>query len=228
MASGREDQRLRQAYDQPQVAQHYAQTRWQKGVQARRTHRKEWAIVQSFLKRIGPLQRVLDIPCGAGRFQPLLAAGTSRLAGGDLSAAMLHQAAGSGFDFLFQGSAQAVPVADGAVDLVFSFRLYHHFPESPSRLGMLQEFARCSRRWAILSYFEDRNLQAWRHRLLGRKRARFPISRRQFESECKQSGWQVARRRFVARGISEQVVVLLEKAGSPNSKTDGLELPVSG
>ena len=102
-------------------------------------------------------------------------------------------------------------MADDAVDLVFCSRLLHHFEHSAQRVDVMRELARVSRRWLIASYFDAACFQAWRNRVRGRFRGRWPVPQRVFESDAANAGWQVRARRAMLPGISEQVWLLMER-----------------
>ncbi|MBL7007768.1 MAG: class I SAM-dependent methyltransferase, partial [Planctomycetes bacterium] len=110
-----------------------------------------------------------------------------------------------------QASAAALPFAADSFDLVFCFRLLHHFAQPAERQAVLAELARVSRRWALVSYFDAASFQAWRHRVRGRRTVRFAQSNRAFDQESAAAGFAPRRRLWVARGISEQVLALLER-----------------
>lgn len=128
------------------------------------------AYTEAFTRRIlteAPVragQRVLDVGCGTGRFAVAIAlqsdtglgAGTGALSvvGVDQSRAMLARAArhaasagvGQPVSFL-QGTASAIPVCDGAFDLVLCFGVLHHTvgEGDPTGQDVLREMARVTR-----------------------------------------------------------------------------------
>ena len=161
-----------------------------------------------FLRAFGPPRSVLDIPCGTGRFQHLLAEHAESVLALDASLEML-QAASTGSPRL-QASAHAVPLVDGFADVVLCSRLLHHFEHPEERIRVLQELARVCTKGVILSYFDRACWQAWRNRVRGRLRGRFPIPKDQFLRECSEAGLIERERRYILRGISEQVWVRLE------------------
>ena len=206
---------LRQEYESENRAQHYRENRWTRSPRARRTDAKEQAIVESFVQHAAtmmpaesPISRVLDLPCGTGRFRKLLERNCKDVWSGDASREMLMQAPPSTG---LQMSAHAIPLVEESVDLILCSRLLHHFEHPQQRLAVLQELARVSQRWTILSYFDSANFQAWRNKLRGKFRGRFPIPQTTFQSEIQSAGWAERKRVYIARGVSEQVWVLLEK-----------------
>lgn len=199
---------LRQEYESSQRAGHYRDNRWTRSPRARRTDAKEQAIVAGYLQQVGESQRILDLPCGTGRFRNLLQSHTSQLLSLDASREMLAATPPSNG---LQASAHAIPLQDDAVEIILCSRLLHHFEHSEQRRAVLQELARVSSGHIILSYFDAANFQAWRNRIRKRFRGRFPIFRTTFADEIQAAGLTEVARTYIARGISEQVWVLLKK-----------------
>ncbi len=201
-------------YDGPGRAEHYAQGRWQGTARRRRTARKEGEHFSSMLQECGPLADVADAPCGTGRFAPLLQKATLSCLGADLSSAMLQQCrqAGAYPGKLLQADSGSLPWTDQSLDLLFCSRLMHHFPEVHQRRPLFAEAARVSRRWWLTTCFDSASFQSWRHRLRGRRPSRHAMPQAQFLTEAAEAGFRMVRRQFVARGISEQVLLLMERA----------------
>lgn len=200
-------QQLRQEYESTERAAHYRDNRWTRSARARRTNAKELAIVERFLMQCAPLPLAMDVPCGTGRFRALLQSHAEELLSVDASFEMLAAAPSQP---QLQASAHKLPVVDHAVDFILCSRLLHHFEASAERLIVLQELARVSSRWIVLSYFDSANFQAWRNRLRGKFRGRFPISQVQFAAEIQAAGLVERQRCYIRRSFSEQVWVLLE------------------
>lgn len=210
MSRAREErpEQLRREYEDAGRATHYREDRWTRSARARRTDAKEKAIVGRFLREAAPLARILDLPCGTGRFRALLGEHAPELWSMDAAREMLSAAPPA---HGLQGSAAAIPLQDASVDFILCSRLLHHFEHPEQRLTVLRELARVSHRWIVLSYFDAANFQAWRNRLRGKFRGRFPISRSTFDEEIAAVGLQERERCYIQRGISEQVWVLLER-----------------
>ncbi|MHC4379569.1 MAG: class I SAM-dependent methyltransferase [Planctomycetota bacterium] len=212
MTNQERPEQLRREYEDGVRALHYREDRWTRSARARRTNAKELRIVRGFLESVveqhGPIVRILDLPCGTGRFRDTLKTHCHELLSMDASREMWAAAPpASGM----QGSAHAIPLEDACVGAILCSRLLHHFEHPEQRVGILQELARVSRRWVILSYFDAANFQAWRNRLRGRFKGRYPISRSIFATEIGQAELVERKRVYIQRGLSEQVWVLLEK-----------------
>jgi SAM-dependent methyltransferase len=201
---------LRAEYETGGRAEHYAGARWDGTAHARRTDRRERRIVAGWLERCGALACALDVPCGAGRVAPLLAARARSAVAVDAAAAMLRCHAGG---TRVQASAHALPFRDRAFDLAVCSRLLHHLATPEQRRAVLGELARVSSRWLIASHFDRASLQAWRSRLRRRGDGRHAIAVADFRREAAACGWRERDRAWIARGISEQTWVLLERDG---------------
>jgi len=92
-----------------------------------------WMNVLSACAGKQPVTRILDLGCGTGRFTEALAAHfDAAVVGVDPSTKMLDQARKKLRDPRVQyqpGSGEAVPLADGSVDLVFMSMCFHHFTD---------------------------------------------------------------------------------------------------
>lgn len=168
---------------------------------------REVQLARRALRLAGTPDHVLDLPCGAGRFWPMLMEHPSReVIGADYSAGMLDVARAAYPDYCsgrircLQTSAFDIDLPDNAVDCIFSMRLLHHIGEQSHRRRLLSEFHRVTRSTAVLSLWVDGNYKAWRRRRLeARRRAsgeadpqnRFIIGRKQIESEFSEAGFVV-------------------------------------
>jgi ubiquinone/menaquinone biosynthesis C-methylase UbiE len=200
-------EQLRREYEDSSRAAHYRDDRWTRSARARRTNAKELAIVDGFVQQCDEVETLLDVPCGTGRFRDMLQQHASTLLSIDASFEMLAAAPSSP---QLQASAHQLPLVDDAVDFILCSRLLHHFETSAERATVLAELARVSKRWIVLSYFDNANFQAWRNKVRGKFRGRFPISHAQFASEINTAGLKERGRHYIQRGWSEQVWVLLE------------------
>lgn len=180
----------------------------QDGIARRLSNWRDLQIARKALRMAGQPELVLDLPCGAGRFWPVLAEHPTRVViGADNSPAMLEVARSMQHPELvervqtMQTSAFAIDLPDASVDSVFCMRLMHHIGETEHRQLMLREMHRVSRDTLILSLWVDGNLKAWRRRKLEERRAqrgkeayqnRFVIPADVVEAEFLQCGWDIA------------------------------------
>ena len=180
----------------------------QDGRVRRLSHWRDMQLARNALARAGDPELVLDLPCGAGRFWPLLAESANRvILAADNSADMLTVARAFQAPEVvarvktFQTSAFAIDLGDNAVDCIFCIRLLHHVQAAENRLLILREFHRVTRDTVILSLWVDGNYQAWRRQRLERQRMtegrsgenqnRFVVPRAVIEDEFRQAGFQI-------------------------------------
>lgn len=180
----------------------------QDGWARRLSHWRDVQVARHALKLADEPNLVLDLPCGAGRFWPMLAERSNRvILAADNSADMLatartaHSAAVVARIKTFQTSAFAIDLGANAVDCIFCIRLLHHIESAEHRLAILREFHRVSRDTVILSLWVDGNYKAWKRRRLERRRAaegragqnqnRFVVKRQAIESEFTQAGFKI-------------------------------------
>ncbi|EJT85006.1 type 11 methyltransferase [Pseudomonas putida S11] len=155
---------------------------------------------------------VLDLPCGAGRFWPLLAEKPNRvIIGADNSEAMIETACTAQAPEVvarvrpLQTSAFAIDLPDNSVDSIFCMRLFHHIGEAAHRKTILSEFQRVSRDSVILSLWVDGNFKAWRRKKLEQRRRsrkgdqdnyqnRFVLPADTVEEEFRAAGFRIQER----------------------------------
>jgi ubiquinone/menaquinone biosynthesis C-methylase UbiE len=156
------------------------------------------------LRMAGNPRSILDLPCGAGRFWEMLAEDPDRkLFAADNSENMVAVADQSHapeirnrFN-LFQTSAFAIDLPDGAVEGVFCMRLLHHIGDAENRLQIYREFHRVAGDTVCLSLWVDGNYKAWRRKKLEAAREakpyqnRFVLEREMVENEFRQAGFDI-------------------------------------
>ncbi len=191
-------------------AQRYFQ-KHQDGLSRRLSHMRDVQLARKALELAGDPSLVLDLPCGAGRFWPMLAEKQNRvIIGADNSPNMVATACRmQPKDVVervrpMQTSAFDIDLPDNAVDSIFSMRLMHHIGESSHRLAMLREFHRVSRDSVILSMWVDGNFKAWKRQRAEHRRARrgegpayqnrFMLPAATVEAEFAQAGFRLQER----------------------------------
>lgn len=194
------------------------------GIARRTSHWRDEQLARRALKLAGEPQVVLDLPCGAGRFWPLLAEQPQRtIFAADNSADMLAVANASQPAAIlkqvqsFQTSAFSIDMPEGAVDSIFCMRLLHHIADPAHRLSMLREFHRVSRDSLIVSLWVDGNYKAWKRKRLEQRRPtnanqnRFVIPRTVIEAEFAQAGFAIIDHRDFLPGYAMWRVYVLRK-----------------
>jgi len=179
----------------------YEKKRYRGWIQ-RRISKWEMRIVERILKRIGiGGARILDIPCGYGRFSDIIQKCGATFIAGDISRDMVIRAAAMSFPRRLEPSESAgylvadasqIPLADKSVDGAISIRLFQHLFDSTLRVRSLREFGRVSRRFVILTFYERGGLHSLQRLIkrktkYTRKHIEF-LSHFQFRSEAEAAG----------------------------------------
>lgn len=213
-------------YDSAHAHQYFH--KHQDGIARRLSNWRDQQLARQALALAGEPDVVLDLPCGAGRFWPTLAARPERvILAADNSADMLEVARATQPGAIvarvrtFQTSAFAIDLEDAAVDCVFCMRLLHHIADPAHRLAMLREFHRVSRDTVIVSLWVDGNIKAWRRKRLEAKRARrggsqnqnrFVVARARIEQEFRAAGFNILGHHDFLPGYAMWRVYTLKKA----------------
>ena len=174
----------------------------------RLSHKRDEQLARGALAMAGEPGLVLDLPCGAGRFWPLLAEKPNRvIIGADNSASMLKIAtAAQPAEVVkrvrpLQTSAFDIDLPDNSVDSIFCMRLLHHIGDARHRMALLREFHRVSRDSVIISLWVDGNFKAWKRKRLEHRRGassvqegyqnRFVLPVATVEDEFKKAGFTI-------------------------------------
>jgi len=189
----------------------------------RRIDRREQGAVKKIFGNLNGCRSVLDVPSGAGRFVRTLAEGGRSVMEMDVAFEILEfarqQADDAGASCLvLQGDASRLPLADNAIDCVFSNRLLHHIIAPAERIAILREFHRVCRRWTVVSFFNYRGMARLRG-FLKRLKGRQPPYEHQptlkkFSEESVAAGFQVKQVISLGAPWVSQKYLLLEKTAS--------------
>jgi len=177
------------------------------GLARQLSDRRDKQLARRALALAGDPGLVLDLPCGAGRFWPLLAEKANRvIIGADNSASMVKVACESQPAQVvervqpLQTSAFAIDMPDNAVDSIFCMRLMHHIGEAKDRAVLLREFHRVTRDSVIVSLWVDGNFKSWKRKRAERNRRqggyqnRFVLPVTTVETEFEQAGFRIQER----------------------------------
>ncbi|KAA3624623.1 MAG: class I SAM-dependent methyltransferase [Proteobacteria bacterium] len=184
-------------------------------------NRRERRMVAELLAVTGQPSRVLDLPCGHGRFTPQLRAATRDVVVcGDhnpknISALLAAEDKdGTPLQTLEIDLFERLPFDNDSFDLVFNFRFFHHIFDDALRRHVILELSRVSRRFLIVSYYDDVWLhktqkKLWRHR---KHRRELPmVPRGQMHHEFAQANCRVISDRAVMPVVHAHRIALLEK-----------------
>jgi len=199
----------------------YAQTRYRKADQ-RYVHRREEAILRSYLKRAGGGPGlILDIPCGYGRFSPLLHEFSSGVIGSDQSLSMVrhmldqYPSSSNRVRGVVGDAVRGMPFKAEAFTGVVSIRLFQHLHERSLREAALREFARLSQRFVILSYYRRNALHSAQRRIRRRIKTTqttiHMVSHSEFLEDIHKAGLERVSEKAVLKGLHAHHYVLLRK-----------------
>jgi ubiquinone/menaquinone biosynthesis C-methylase UbiE len=186
-----------------QHAQRYLR-KHQQSLGRRLSHLRDEQVGRKALALAGDPGLVLDLPCGAGRFWPMLAEKPNRvIIGADNSESMIKTAMqGQPAEVVkrvqpLHTSAFDIALPDNSVDSIFCMRLLHHIGEAEHRRVILREFERVTRDSVIVSLWVDGNFKAWKRKRAERDRPshdyqnRFLITAATIEKEFEQAGFRI-------------------------------------
>lgn len=164
---------------------------------------------------------LLDYPCGAGRFAPLLASRVQGYLAGDHSPQMVdltvqtlrdHGLADSIIGTT-SGDLRKSTLDNACVDLAASIRLLHHFHKSEDRIAILSELRRISR-GPLITTFRDADSLKLRLHKQKRQKAGKPCNRSmlsipEFTQEAQQAGWNFHKAWHISSAFSGTCIALL-------------------
>jgi SAM-dependent methyltransferase len=125
----------------------------------RRMNRFERETAQFVLSRLQRNSRVVDVPCGTGRFSDIIKGEGHRYVGVDLNLGNARHAASRLNVSLptVQASLLELPLADNSADFVLCIRMFHHFSLKQIERA-LQEMSRTAPQCLVTFY----NRRTWR------------------------------------------------------------------
>ncbi|MEW6744806.1 MAG: class I SAM-dependent methyltransferase [Planctomycetota bacterium] len=182
--------------------------------------RRELACVRRALRAVEACGRVLDLPCGAGRLQPLLRECATTPLASDRSPRMIEILARScpGPPRAFASDALAIALRSRAVEGVVSVRLLHHFPDAVERRRLIAELARVARRFLVLTFLDAGSAKQRLHLLKRRLRKlsvqRALVSREEITADVAAHGFETVGFFRLSSWFSGQTVVACLRRGS--------------
>jgi len=217
-AASRDYRTIRDTWLTPESAAQYRATR---SPEAYGRYRREDAIVGAWLAGLPPGARVLDVPCGAGRFTGLVRGLGLGHVGGDVSLAMVREAraaAGDPATRWVQADVTRLPFASGSFDCVLVWRLLHHVGDAPTRLAILGEAARLARRRVLVSFHHTLSFTAMRkgvQRVLrGRSLRGKTITHWELGREARACGLELEETRSFGKYVSINWFARLRRVGA--------------
>jgi ubiquinone/menaquinone biosynthesis C-methylase UbiE len=178
---------------------------------------RDRTLVSRAVRGLGAMDRLLDLPCGTGRFTPVLQRRVKKVVSADISLEMMGVAASKfpspGASYV-QCSIEGLPFQDSSFDLTFTARFLLHLPEG-LRQAALSELARVSKRWVFFDCLMEGGPKGWLRSLLaavkmgGQPRKR--MKREELWRALDRAGLRVFRIYRPSRLFSEKWMILCEK-----------------
>ncbi len=205
--------RAKSAYAGYEAGTDYERQRFS-GPLGRYRRRRELAAVNESLDALPDGVRMLDCPCGTGRWWPVLERKASEIVAVDISEGMrahaTERAARSHAHVEVQaGDAESLPLPDDSVDWVFSFALTKHLPP-PIQTQVLSEYARVARQGVISTFGIVSGLSGalWR---LRRLEDSFPVTPEALRDMASDSGLEIESVRRCTTPIGTERLVLMRQ-----------------
>jgi ubiquinone/menaquinone biosynthesis C-methylase UbiE len=211
--------KAKKKYRDVRIAERYDQTRFT-GLLGRIKLIRDRALVSRALREAAPIDCLLDLPCGTGRFVPVLEELAGRVVSADISLEMMGVATsrfpGARASFV-QCSVERLPFPDSSFDLTFTARFLLHLPPD-LRQAALSELSRVSKRWVFFDCLMETGPKGWLRRLLAPiKKGRKPkkrMGREELSRVLDQAGLEIHSIYRPSRIFSEKWMVLCEKRNS--------------
>lgn len=169
----------------------------------------EKSLVKNIFSKYNIYGKILDIPCGYGRFHPIL---------NDFGE--IHAADNGKLIAKFQeenvGLAKSTTVCDAAdmpfdknsFDAVFSIRLMQHIHDRGERIKIYKEFCRISKEWIIISLYVDTFIHNIFKKIDNKKAKITFLDNRTILSEFKEAGLESVIDKFVLPGLHGHKIYL--------------------
>lgn len=188
----------------------------------RRTSRREYGILRTFLKHIdNPHGSLLNIACGAGRFVELLCPeNRKQVTYADFSAEMLEESRQKmlslGCDHINFRSCDATtdePIP--GFESVFNIRMLHHMKTLELQNNSLDFLCGSSGNWLIFTCASTSTFKGWwrnRRTKMGlRKRGEILLDMNDLEQRLGDRGFEIRKRAYVDRLFSSQTWILAQR-----------------
>ena len=183
--------------------------------------RREKRLLQTILAQAGRHERLLDVPCGAGRLSGVLSTCADRVYEVDYSYPMLEYCrsnAKSYVPLLASANVFALPFRDRAFDMVVSIRVSHHIPAHEDRMKHVRELCRVSSRHVLLTFFDENSfknrIRRARAQLGSKKRPKKTLTVVDVEAAARESGFEIARLWRLFRLFSGHAFTLLHRTAT--------------
>ncbi len=199
----------------PAEAREYEAHRFNRRRRTQRIDRWEKAQLKDIFARYGEGARVLDVPCGTGRFFDILKS-APELTMIDVSDAMLTVARerieGHANARAMQANITELPLTDQCVDLSFCMRLFHHLPTDEIRSAALAELSRVTTKHVVLSFYNRASWKYWRRALLFKKFRGVYLSLSHLTDLAEAQGLRLLEKRPGVSIVQQQTILVFAKS----------------
>jgi ubiquinone/menaquinone biosynthesis C-methylase UbiE len=193
------------------------ETKYERELHKRISDRVERRVIARALALTGgPHERLLDVPCGAGRLSPELIghAKNKVIFEADYSPTMLLRCGANARGYeprLTRLNALSLPFAPGTFDLIFSVRISHHIAKAEDRERWLLELCRVSKRWVVATFFDERSFKNMLRRALSSKRPKNTMAVPRVRELAEKAGFEVRAMLPLSRLFSGHRYLVLER-----------------
>ncbi len=193
------------------------ETKYERELHKRISDRVERRVIARALALTkGPHDRVLDVPCGAGRLSNELVphARAKAIVEADFSLAMLRRCEANARGYaprLVRLDALSLPFLSGSLDLVFSVRISHHMARAEDRERWLRELCRVSRRWVVATFFDAHSFKNIVRSALSSKRPKNAMAAPRVHEIAAEAGFSVVADLPLSRLFSGHRYAVLER-----------------
>jgi ubiquinone/menaquinone biosynthesis C-methylase UbiE len=192
-------------------AEEYRNQRFSKNESLVKLDQTEKKCIESLMRAVPAGSVVLDVPCGAGRFHPMLKTAGHRVLAADISSEMLDLARAAGLaDEYFLADAENIGLPEKSVDGVFCIRLFHHIAAPEMRRRIFKEFARVAKGWVLVSFYHSNCLKRFKKLIRGKPSSGEHVSFSALRAEAAAAGLRVAKTAAVARYLKPQWFALFK------------------
>ncbi|MEO6184361.1 MAG: class I SAM-dependent methyltransferase [Verrucomicrobiota bacterium] len=218
-------QRIQTRYQNSETANRYDSSRYH-DFQGRWNNRTVWSVLKKALKHVPAKGRIIDLPCGTGRFSWHLAGEGFQVIASDISTEMLAVAEKAEpypdcpKPVFQKGDLFNLPFRDDEFDAVFCIR-FMNLVEKKVRVAAVKEMARLAP-ILIISYYHKYTLKyfsRWLRYRLGLRKAPHPrLTKKAFLDEIKETGLYLRQLLPVTPLLSEEWIAILERPNSDVQK----------
>jgi ubiquinone/menaquinone biosynthesis C-methylase UbiE len=196
-------------------AENYEKKRFTRSYRMRRLDRLEKAFALQVVEMLGNSVRIVDVPCGDGRFFDIFS-NAKKLTMIDYSENMLAVAKekignAKNVEFI-RADISNLPLPANCAELCFCMRLFHHMKDDQIKLTAFKELSRISNKYVAMSFYNKGCLRFYLRKLLGKKIRGNYVTFAHVVELASQAGLKFVKRIPRVNTIEQQSLVIFEKA----------------